>query len=245
MNCQNKTVLVTGATSGIGHACVERFIAAGAHVVAVGRNPERLAELSASYGAQCTVISYDLGDPDKLTELVSQLPALDGLVMSAGITKSNPIKFFNRKVFDETLAINLITPVVLAVEITNAKKLRNNGSIVFLSSTNGTAGGVKGSLAYATTKAALVGASKVLAAELSGKGIRVNCVAPATISSEMVLNYFSQLSEEAMQADMQKYPLGKRYGKPSEVADLIAYLISDSSSFITGQTITIDGGRSL
>jgi NAD(P)-dependent dehydrogenase (short-subunit alcohol dehydrogenase family) len=130
------------------------------------------------------------------------------------------------------------------VALLNAKRINNGASLVFLSSTNGTAVGIKGTLAYASTKAALTGAAKVLALELSNKAIRVNCVAPGMVATEMVAN-LSQLSDEMLKADMAKYPLGKRYARPLEIAETIAFLLSDSSSFITGQTVTIDGGYTI
>lgn len=245
MNFTGKTILVTGATSGIGRATTDCLIAAGAHVVAIGRNTERLAAMHVQFGAVCTGIAFDLAQTDGFAGLVAGLPAFDGVVMSAGIAKKNFVKFFNKEVFEETLSINLTSPIYLAVELVNQKKLKAGGSLVFLSSISGTSAGVQGALAYATTKAGITGAAKSLAAELSPKNIRVNCVAPAMVATEMATALFSRLTPEALQQDIQKYPLGKRYAKPSEVADLIAFLLSDRSTYITGQVMTIDGGYGL
>jgi NAD(P)-dependent dehydrogenase (short-subunit alcohol dehydrogenase family) len=241
MTLQNKTILVTGATSGIGNATAAKLIAVGAKVIAVGRNEARLNEMASRWGDQCTTRVFDLRRMDEFGEFVTSVPEIDGAVMSAGIVKNNPIKFFDRRTFDDVLQINLVAPLLLSVTLSNAKRLNAGASVVFLSSTNGTTVGIKGTLAYATTKAGLTGAAKVLALELSPKGIRVNCVAPGMVATEMVEN-LSQLSEDMIKADMAKYPLGKRYAKPSEIADVIAFLLSDASSFITGQTVTIDGG---
>jgi NAD(P)-dependent dehydrogenase (short-subunit alcohol dehydrogenase family) len=241
MRLDNKTVLITGATSGIGHATATRLVADGATIVAIGRNQDRLDEMVKQWGEKCVPIAFDLSIVDEFPRLVQRLPKLHAAVMSAGIVKNNPVKFFDRASFDEILNINLISPLLLTVALANGKRLEQGGSIVLLSSTNGTAVGIKGTLAYASSKAALTGAAKVLALELSAKNIRVNCVAPGMVATEMVAN-LSQLSSEMVKADMAKYPLGKRYAEPREIADLIAFLISEQSSFITGQTLTIDGG---
>jgi NAD(P)-dependent dehydrogenase (short-subunit alcohol dehydrogenase family) len=238
---KQRTILVTGATSGIGYATAAKLIASGLTVVAVGRNQARLEQMAMQWGEQCTTRMFDLLRVDRLDELAASIPKIDGAVMSAGIVKNNPIKFFDRESFNEILQLNLISPLLLSIALSNAKRINVNASIVFLSSTNGTTVGIKGTLAYATSKAGLTGAAKVLALELSGKGIRVNCVAPGMVATEMVTN-LSQMSEDMIKTDMSKYPLGKRYAKPSEIADVIAFLLSEESSFITGQTVTVDGG---
>jgi NAD(P)-dependent dehydrogenase (short-subunit alcohol dehydrogenase family) len=241
---KNKTILVTGATSGIGSATAAKLISEGATVVAIGRNQGRLDEMVARWGNRCVPQAFDLSLTDGFADFVKGLPEIDGAVMSAGIVKNNPIKFFDRATFDEVLTINLISPLVLSIALCNSKRMNPGASLVFLSSTNGTSVGIKGTLAYASTKAALTGAAKVLALELSPRGIRVNCIAPGMVATEMVAN-LSQLSEEMVKSDMAKYPLGKRYARPSEIADAIAFLLSDASSFITGQTVTIDGGYTI
>jgi NAD(P)-dependent dehydrogenase (short-subunit alcohol dehydrogenase family) len=244
MNLVNKTILVTGATSGIGNAATEKAISEGATVIAIGRNQMRLKEMTARWGERCVTRTFDLSQIDAFADLVSGIPGIDGAVMAAGIVKNNPIKFFDRAVFDEVMTINLISPLTLCIALCNAKRINPGASLVLLSSTNGTSVGIKGTLAYASTKAALTGAAKVLALELSSKEIRVNCVAPGMVATEMVAN-LSQLSEEMVKADMAKYPLGKRYARPGEIADVIAFLLSDASSFMTGQTVTIDGGYTI
>jgi NAD(P)-dependent dehydrogenase (short-subunit alcohol dehydrogenase family) len=241
MSFQGKSILVTGATSGIGRATTEKLISDGATVIAVGRNESRLRDMKAAFGDRLVPNVQDLARLDELDSFAASLGKIDGAVMSAGIVKNNPIKFFDRALFDEVVTINLTSPLLLTVALFKAKRVNSNASLVFLSSTNGTSVGIKGTLAYASAKAALSGAAKVLSLELSPKGIRVNCVAPGMVSTEMVAN-LTELSEEMVKADMARYPLGKRYAKPGEIADVIAFLLSESSTFITGQTVTIDGG---
>jgi NAD(P)-dependent dehydrogenase (short-subunit alcohol dehydrogenase family) len=241
LSFENKTILVTGASSGIGRATTEALIHAGGTVIAVGRSRQRLDELRTRLGERCLTTIQDLAVVDDFEAFVANLPEIDGAVMSAGVVKNNPIKYFDRVIFEDVLKINLISPLLLTIALSNGRRLRTNSSVVFISSTKGTSVGIKGTVAYATTKAALTGAAKVLALELSTKNIRINCLAPGMVATEMVAN-LSQLSDEMVKADMAKYPLGKRYARPQEIASAIAFLLSDSSSFITGQTVTIDGG---
>ena len=244
MTLEGKTILVTGATSGIGLATSARLVGDGAIVVAIGRNREKLREMEGEWGQQCLPVEFDLSLTDEFPRLLKQLPKLHGAVLSAGIVKNNPIKFFDKTTFDETLNINFVSPVTLTVALINGGRLERGSSIVFLSSIDGTSVGIKGTLAYASSKAALTGAAKVFALELSSKDMRFNCVAPGMVATEMVANA-KELSSEMIQADMAKYPLGKRYASPGEVANVIGFLLSAESSFMTGQTLTVDGGFGL
>jgi NAD(P)-dependent dehydrogenase (short-subunit alcohol dehydrogenase family) len=244
MNLNGKRVFVTGASSGIGLATARELVAMGAEVWGLGRNPERLALLAASGLNGGQALAFDMLDFDACRGFVASLPAFDAVVHSAGVVENSPLRYFSREKYERTVGTNQSAPLLLTAELARAGKLNAGGSIVFLSSISGTSIGMKGIAAYAASKAALVGISKVLALELAPKGIRVNCVSPGMVNTELVAGA-TYLSEEAKKADMARYPLGGRYAEPKEVAGVIAFLVSDHSSFMTGQNLTVDGGYSI
>jgi NAD(P)-dependent dehydrogenase (short-subunit alcohol dehydrogenase family) len=244
MNLNGKRVLVTGASSGIGLATARELVAMGAEVWGLGRNAERLALLAASGLNGGQALAFDMLDFDACRGFVASLPAFDAVVHSAGVVENSPLRYFSREKYERTVGTNQSAPLLLTAELARAGKLNAGGSIVFLSSISGTSIGMKGIAAYAASKAALVGIAKVLALELAPKGIRVNCVSPGMVNTELVAGA-TYLSEEAKKADMARYPLGGRYAEPKEVAGVIAFLVSDHSSFMTGQNLTVDGGYSI
>jgi NAD(P)-dependent dehydrogenase (short-subunit alcohol dehydrogenase family) len=244
MNLSGKRVLVTGASSGIGLATTRQLVGMGAEVWGLGRNPERLAALEAQGLGGGKAIAFDMLQFDSYRDFMSQLPGFDAVVHSAGVVENSPLRYFSREKYERIVDTNQSAPLLLTAELVRSSKLNGKASVVFLSSITGTSIGMKGIAAYAATKAALVGMTKVLALELAPKLIRVNCVSPGMVNTELVANA-TYLSDEAKKADMAKYPLGARYAEPNEVAGVIAFLISDHSSFITGQNLTVDGGFSL
>ena len=240
---QGKTVLVTGASSGIGKATAIECSRLGAKVVVTGRNEERLKQtLSELEGEGHSVIVADLSTDEGLESIVVQAPQLDGLVNNAGSTITLPVQFLNRDKLGSILHVNTVAPIMLFQRLMKAKKLCKCSSIVFTASISGPFCGVIGNSMYSTSKAAICGFVKNAALELAAKNIRVNAVSPGIINTRILDS--GPIGSEELEKERQKYPL-KRYGKPEEVAYAIIYLLSDASAFTTGANIVIDGGFTL
>jgi NAD(P)-dependent dehydrogenase (short-subunit alcohol dehydrogenase family) len=239
-----KIFLVTGATSGIGAAICQDLLANGANLIAVARNAPRLEELKSSAPDRVKTINFDLTRFEQYSEALADTGNIDGLVYSAGITDSNPLRFFSLEKYQKVIDINQTAPIALVSELAKRGRLNASSSIVFISSILGPKIGMKGTAAYAATKAALIAYAKVMALELAHKSIRVNCVSPGMVNTALISNQH-QVSQEALQIDMQKYPLGKRFAEAHEVAAVVRFLLSGASSFITGTDVVVDGGYSI
>ena len=240
---EGKTVLVTGASSGIGRATAIECSRMGATVVITGRNAERLqATFDALEGAGHRQIVADLTDEDQMDALVEQLPALQGVVNNAGITETVPTQFINREKLDKVFETNTVAPMLLTQKILKKKKLGRGGSLVFTCSISGTCVCGGGNVLYSASKGAINGFMKNAALDLSIKGIRVNEVCPGMIDTHIMGG--SSIGSEELSIERQRYPM-KRFGRPEEVAYGIIYLLSDAASFVTGTGIIIDGGFTL
>jgi NAD(P)-dependent dehydrogenase (short-subunit alcohol dehydrogenase family) len=237
-----KTILITGASSGIGRQCCVTAAALGATIVANGRNPDRLKETAAllTSGAHLT-IPADLTDAVQLGELVGKLPPLDGVVHSAGVQKYLPLKFITDKALREMMIVNYEAPVLLTQGLLKQKLIKPAASIVFIASLAALAA-VKGNAAYSSSKAALIAAARVMALELVGQRIRVNCIAPGMVRTPMAEQMAAVVSAEEMAEHEKMYPLG--FGTPEDVASAVVFLLSDAGRWITGQTLIMDGGFS-
>ena len=240
---EGKTILVTGASSGIGRATAIACSQMGAVVVVTGRNEPRLQEtLDALEGSGHQMIVADIANDDQIGYLVDQIPAINGLVNNAGITETCPTQFIKREKLNRVMEVNTIAPILLTQRILKKKKLGKGGSIVFTCSISGTRVCVGGNVLYSASKGAIHGFMKNAALDLAHKGIRVNDVCPGMIDTHIL--DAGTISEEQLEIEAQRYPM-KRFGKPEEVAYGIIYLLSDASSFVTGSSIVIDGGFTL
>lgn len=240
---KGKTILVTGASSGIGKATAIECSKLGANVVITGRNEQRLHEtLKMLEGEQNLMIVADLSNEESLANLVGQCPSLDGLVNNAGSTIMTPTQFISRDKLMQVLEVNTIAPILLTQMLLKKKKLGKGCSIVVTDSISGVKIASPGNVLYSTSKSAINGFVKNAALDLAGKNIRVNAVCPGMIATHILDD--GSVTAEDIAEDMKKYPL-KRYGKPEEVAFAIIYLLSDASAFTTGASLVIDGGFTL
>lgn len=237
-----KTILITGASSGIGRTTAIECSKLGATCVITGRNEERLQEtMNQLVGDGHQYIIADISSQEGIDELVAQTPCLDGLINNAGISKSRPISFYKQAELESIFQTNAFAPMLIVKTILKKKKLNRGASIVFTSSTAAFMSSF-GNGIYGASKAALMSYMHYCARELADKEIRANAVHPAMIDTPLI--HDASFSEEDMHKDMQRYPL-KRYGKPEEVAHMMIYLLSDASAWVTGQSYIIDGGISL
>lgn len=246
---ENKTILVTGASSGIGKATAVECAKLGATVIATARNEKRLQEvfdsLDISFGQQHQMIIADLSTDEGITDVVATVPALDGVASNAGIVvELVPIKFLKDDVMRQTLEVNTLSHAKLARDLFKKKKLNKGASYVFTSSVGGVNGFAVGNSAYGMSKAAVNAFSKYCAVDFATRGIRCNAVCPGMIKTPMTAPT-GEMSEDDYKADIEKHYLLGRYGEPEEVARTIIFLLSDASSFITGVSIMIDGGYSV
>jgi NAD(P)-dependent dehydrogenase (short-subunit alcohol dehydrogenase family) len=238
-----KTILITGASSGIGKAIAHECSKIGAKLIISGRDKTRLdATFRNLEGNGHLQIIADLASVEGIKKIVEKVPHLDGIVHSAGIARPMPFVYASEDVVKEVLGINLISPLTLTQQLLKLKKVNNKASVVFISSVSGTLVSAPGGSVYSASKGAVNGLIKGMALDLAPKGIRVNAVAPGMIETGLFKD--SSISQDQLNEDKKRYPL-KRYGKPEEVAYSVIYLLSDASAWITGTSLVIDGGYTL
>ena len=239
----DKTVLVTGASSGIGQETAIQCSKLGANVIITARNEERLKEtLSQMGGEDHKMIIADLTNQEEIEALVNQITLINGLVLCAGKPKTLPFQFCTRENFDEVFDINFFAPVELLRLLVKKKKMVKDSSVVFVSSIGGVRAYGASNAIYGASKSAVDSIMKTCARELAAKKIRVNSVNPGMVETKLI--HVGTISEEQLEADKKTYPL-KRYGNPLDIALGIIYLLSDASSWVTGHPLVIDGGKTI
>lgn len=243
---EGKTILVTGASSGIGKATAIEASKLGATVVITARDTVRLREtfdlLEGQEEKEHKQIIADITDESQLDSLLSEIPTLHGLVLCAGKGLTLPIQFATRDKFDDIFNVNFFAPVELLRMLYKKKKLAKDSSVVMLSSLGGTQIFSGGNGIYGASKAALNAVMKFAAKEFAPRKVRVNSICPGMVDTPLI--HRGTISDEQLSEDQKRYPLG-RYGKPEDIAYAAIYLLSDASSWITGQDFVLDGGVSI
>jgi len=239
IDLKGKTILVTGASAGIGAAVAKLCSDLGAKVCITGRNMDRLSEVSKQLGNESEFFQADLTLEKDIDNLVKALPCMDGWVHCAGIIEPFPIKFIQSKHIKSMFTINFDSACLLTSKLMQLKKINSSASFVFISSISAQHPYKGGSL-YAASKAALESFSRSIALEFASKGVRSNCISAALVETEMFEKTKNALSEIELLGILSSYPLG--IGKPMDLAHVSAFLLSNQSSWMTGTTITLDGG---
>lgn len=233
-----KTILITGASSGIGRAIAIACAKAGARVILNGRNQLRLqATLEALAGDGHEAVQADLTDAEQRSFLVDSLPQLDGVVHCAGIGSRVLCKMLEEQDVSRVMQANFEAPVLLQAELLREKKIAKEASIVFIASAAATMPSV-GNAIYSASKAAVIAYAKCLAQELANRNIRVNCISPAMVWTDLAL---VGATEEQLREAEQNYPL-KRYAQPEDITGAAIYLLSDAASWVTGSNMELTGG---
>lgn len=239
----SKTVLITGASSGIGRETALECARMGASVVITGRDRDRLDEtMSLIEGNDKASIIADLTVADDVERLIEALPSLDGAVLCAGNSTTLPLQFGTRDKFDDMFDVNFFAPVELLRLLYKKKRLNKGASVVLIASIGGTHSFMPGNGIYGASKAALNSVMKYAAREFASRRIRVNSICPGMVDTPLI--HRGTITEEQLAEDAKRYPLG-RYGKPSDIAHGAVYLLGDASSWLTGHDLVIDGGFSI
>ena len=239
---EGKTILVTGASSGIGRGICIDCAKMGATVHLMARNEERLNEtLSLMEGEGHQIHIADLCSTDDINALVDTLSVLDGVVLCAGIIKTMPVKNINEESMIEIFNANIIGDIKLCSRLLKKKKLNHGTSVVFISSVS-TFNVKVGNSLYSATKGAVNSFAKAMALEVSKQNMRVNCIQPGFVPSS-ILSSGAIEEDEYLKYYAERHPLG--FGTPTDIANCCIYLLSDAARWVTGSIFTIDGGYTL
>jgi len=242
-NLKNKVAVITGASRGIGKSIAEFYAKAGAHVTCVSRNKDTLNDVVQSIisnGGSASSNAFDVSNyiefQNNINEIVKEYGTIDILVNNAGITIDKLIMRMNEDDWNKVLDVNLKGAFNGIKSVTRIMMKARSGRIINISSVVGLTGN-SGQANYAASKAGLIGLSKASAKELSSRGITVNCIAPGYINTDMTAN----ITDENKENLYSQIPLG-RIGNPNDIATAALFLASDEAGYITGQTLTVDGG---
>lgn len=237
-----KRILVTGATSGIGLALCEYLLKNKCKVVAVGRNENKINKLKSSNLLFLSLDLNEFSNYSKIFEDTLTEEKFDGFVHCAGIEETLPITLYTPENIQKIFNINVFSGIELLRYFSKKKYSNDGSSIVFISSVMGELG-QPGKIGYCSTKAAILGVVKASALELAKRKFRVNAISPGVVNTPMTQKLFSQIDENNKEKIKNMHPLGM--GEVDDIVPLLTFLLSDSSKWITGQNIIIDGGYSI
>lgn len=243
---QNKIALITGGASGIGLAIATKFTQEGIQTIIIGRDENKLNKASKKLGNLCHAISYDLtnlaGIPDLIKNIVKKFGTIDILVNNAGINMKKEFKDVTDEDFQKIITTNLTSVFAMSREVVKYMEKKKSGSIINISSM-ASQYGIPKVIAYTASKSAIEGMTRAMAVELSPKGIRVNCIAPGFIATDMSAKALNN-DRERKQKVMSRTPMGY-LGDPSDVADAAMYLGNGEAKYVTGVVLPVDGGNSI
>lgn len=241
---KGKTILITGASSGIGRACATECSKAGATILSFGRDEDRLKETISNLEGEGKAFSVDLTNADDVDQVMKLMEddgiIIDGVIHSAGISTTLPLRMITPEKIQPLFEVNVSSAVYLSKWVTRKKMVPESGSsIVFLSSVMGSVGEA-GKTIYSISKGAVLAASRSMAIELASKNIRVNCISPGVVETPMSDSAVYSRNKDARKKIEELHPLG--LGKPEDVANAAIYLLSDASKWVTGTNLFVDGG---
>jgi NAD(P)-dependent dehydrogenase (short-subunit alcohol dehydrogenase family) len=242
ISLNGKVILISGASSGIGRSTALLCSKYGSKVIILGRNSNRLEDTYNNlFGDGHKMIVSDI--TLDVSEIVDQIPKIDGFVNAAGIIMLKPFKFLTDLDLDNIFSVNFRAPLKLTQSLLKKKKFNKDASVVFISSLAGNVIASKGNTAYSASKSALNAMVRTLALEVASSNLRVNAILPGMVKTEMIKSFLESLTSDQLEEDEKKYPLG--YGEPEDVANAALFLLSKSSRWITGSSLIIDGGLSI
>ena len=242
---EGKTILVTGASSGIGRETAIACSRMGGRMIVTARDTGRLQQTFDQLNAEVDghqQLCADLTVTEDVERLLKALPPLDGTVLCAGNSITLPLQFGTRQKFDDMFNVNFFAPVELLRLLYKKKVLQKGASVVLISSIGGTHSFMPGNGVYGASKSALNSVMKYAAREYASRKVRVNSICPGMVDTPLI--HRGAITEEQLVEDAKRYPLG-RYGHPADIANGAIYLLSDASNWLTGHDLVIDGGFSI